>query len=170
MSKKIVTVPFGNKVALAEGLKAKSADKQGKFLVLSLLPMASSVIAGHPTFLALVKSNKASTTCPLQVAVSTLSGKSRKARDAVFAAIRTASTQDEHDALIAELESLIYEAMETAPRAPRSGPTPTELLKSENAHLHAQVITITAERDALAAEVATLRSLLAPASMEPATA
>lgn len=152
MSKKIVTVPFGNKVALAEGLKAKSADKQGKFLVLSLLPMASSVIAGHPTFLALVKSNKASTTCPLQVAVATLSGKSRKARDTVFAAIRTASTQDEHDTLIAELESLIYEAMETAPRSPRSGPTSSELLKSENARLHAQVITITAERDALATE------------------
>ena len=154
---KINTVPFGNKTAIAEGLTAKSADKQGKFLVLALLPVASSVIAGHPTFLALVRNNKASK-CPLQTAIAGLSGKSRKARESVFSAIRPASSQEEHDATVAELESLIYEAMENVPRATRTGPTPSELLKSENASLHAALIERSAECEALRAECEALRA------------
>ena len=155
---KINTVPFGNKTAIAEGLTAKSADKQGKFLVLALLPVASSVIAGHPTFLALVRNNKASPKCPLQTAIAGLSGKSRKAREAVFSAIKPASSQEEHDATVAELESLIYEAMENVPRATRTGPTPSELLKSENASLHASLIERSAECEALRAECEALRA------------
>ena len=155
---KINTVPFGNKSAIAEGLTAKSADKQGKFLVLALLPVASSVIAGHPTFLALVRNNKASDKCPLQKAIAGLSGKSRKAREAVFSAIKPASNQEEHDATVAELESLIYEAMESAPRAPRTGPTPSEQIKSENASLHAALIESHAECEALRAECEALRA------------
>jgi len=152
---KIVTVHFGNKTAIAEGLTAKSADKQGKFLVLALLPVASSVIAGHPTFLALVRNNKASPKCPLQTAIAGLSGKSRKAREAVFSAIRPASNQDDHDSIIAEMESLIYEAMESAPKVSRTGPTQSEQIRSENASLHSALIESRAECEALRAVTAT---------------
>ena len=155
---KIVTVHFGNKTAIAEGLTAKSADKQGKFLVLALLPVASSVIAGHPTFLALVRNNKASPKCPLQTAIAGLSGKSRKAREAVFSAIRPASNQDDHDSIIAEMESLIYEAMESAPKVSRTGPTQSEQIRSENASLHSALIESRAECEALRAECEALRA------------
>ena len=170
MSKAIKTLPFGDRATIARQLSGPAVEKSTAVLAGALLPMVSNHSVGHGTFSQLIKDNKANKACPLQVAVSNLKGRAKLARDAVFAMSRIAEDQADHDALLSMCECLILQALTPNVRIKAKGPTPLESAQTENARLHAQVITLTAERDALVAEVATLRALVAPASKEPATA
>ena len=164
MSKAIKTLPFGDRGTIARQLSGPAVEKSTAVLSGALLPMISNNAAGHGTFANLIKENKPNKACPLQVAVSNLKGRAKLARDAVFSAARIAEDQTDHDALMGECECLILQALTPTSRQKSKGPTALESAQAEAATLHAQVITLTAERDALAAEVATLRALLAPTS------
>ena len=164
MSKAIKTLPFGDRATIARQLSGPAVEKSTAVLSGALLPMVSNHAAGHGTFNNLMKENKPNKACPLQVAVSTLKGRAKLARDTVFSAIRVAEDQADHDALMGECECLILQALTPTPRAKTTGPTALEKAQAEVTALHAQLIEVTAERDALAAEVATLRALLTPTS------
>lgn len=168
MSKTIKTLPFGDRATIARQLSGPAVEKSTAVLAGALLPMVSNHSAGHGTFSQLIKDNKANKACPLQVAVSGLKGRAKLARDAVFAVSRIAEDQADHDALLGACECMILQALTPTARTKAKGPTPLESAQAEVTSLHAQVITLTAERDALAAEVATLRALLTASS--PATA
>lgn len=162
MSKNIKTLPFGDRATIARQLSGPAVEKSTAVLAGALLPMVSNHSAGHGTFANLIKENKPNKACPLQVAVSGLKGRAKLARDAVFAAARVAEDQTDHDALLGECECLILQALTPTARQKAKGPTALESAQAEAATLHAQVITLTVERDALVAEVSKLRALLAP--------
>ena len=172
MPKAIKTLPFGDRATIARQLSGPAVEKSTAILAGALLPMISNHSAGHGTFNNLIKENRPNKACPLQVAVAGLKGRAKLARDAVFGSARVAEDQTDHDALLGECECLILQALTPISRPKAKGPTALESAQAEVASLHAQVITLTAERDALVQEVATLRALLtanAPAS-ETATA
>lgn len=170
MSKTIKTLPFGDRATIARQLSGPAVEKSTAVLAGALLPMVSNHSAGHGTFANLIKENKPNKACPLQVAVSGLKGRAKIARDAVFGAARVAEDQADHDALMGECECLILQALTPTARPKAKGPTPLEAAQAEVTSLLAQVITLTAERDALAAEVATLRALLTVSPPAPAPA
>ena len=160
MSKTIKTLPFGDRATIARQLSGPAVEKSTAVLAGALLPMVSNHSAGHGTFNNLIKENRPNKACPLQVAVAGLKGRAKLARDAVFSAVRIADDQTDHDALLGACECMIFHALTPTARPKAKGPTPLETAQAEVTALHAQVITLTAERDALVQEVATLRALL----------
>ena len=170
VSKTIKTLPFGDRATIARQLSGPAVEKSTAVLAGALLPMVSNHSVGHGTFRQLIKDNKPNKACPLQMAVSGLKGRAKLARDAVFSAARAAEDQVDHDALMGECECLILQALTPTARPKEKGPTPLESAQAEVTSLLAQVITLTAERDALATEVATLRALLTASAPAPAPA
>ncbi len=170
MSKSIKTLPFGDRATIARQLSGPAVEKSTAVLAGALLPMISNHAAGYGTFANLIKDNRANKACPLQVAVAGLKGRAKLARDTVFSVARVAEDQIDHDALLGECECLILQALTPAARSKSKGPTPLKAAQAEATAFHAQVITLTAERDALAAEVATLRAILTATSTSASTA
>ena len=167
MSKTIKTLPFGDRATIARQLSGPAVEKSTAVLAGALLPMVSNHSAGHGTFNNLIKENRPNKACPLQVAVADLKGRAKLARDAVFSAARIADDQIDHDALLGACECMIFHALTPTARPKAKGPTALEKAQAEVAALHAQVIALAAEREALVQEVATLRALLTTSAPTP---